>query len=53
MIEDSAKRTLELMDLMDINNIECTFEEVKPYQNGTKRQTFNFKTWFEPIFKNK
>ena len=49
MIEQNIKHTLKLMELMELNEIECTFEEVKPYQNGVKRQTFTFNEWINKI----
>ena len=43
----------ELIDILKVNEIECTFEVVKPYQHGTKRKTFTFNGWIDYIFKNK
>ena len=49
MIDNNTKHTLHLMNLMEINQIECNFEEVKPYQLGTKRKTFTFNEWIKQI----
>ena len=46
-------KTLEMMNEIALHNTKVVFEEVKPYQHGTKRKTFNFNNWIQLIFKTK
>ena len=46
-------KTLEMMDEIALRNIDVVFEEVKPYQHGTERKTFNLNDWKKLIFKTK
>ena len=47
-------RTIKLMDEIELKNTPVVYEEVKPYQMGTKRKTFHFNNWINNIiFKNR
>tara|TARA_R110000782_G_scaffold129815_1_gene221460 strand:+ start:1652 stop:1795 length:144 start_codon:yes stop_codon:yes gene_type:complete len=37
------------MTKKELNKIPVTYEEVNPYQNGTKRKTFNFNDWINNV----